>query len=70
MASRSVYVLFVIGLVFATLASTVLQLLSIEEGEYEKSQFTVSNLPTKENDRIRISNDLDHTFVFVQVSIQ
>lgn len=67
MVNRSVYVLFVIGLAIATLTSTILQLLSIEEGEYVKSQFISPNLATKDVDTVKISNDLDHLFVFVQV---
>lgn len=69
MASRSVYVLFVVGLVIATFTSMLLQLLSIEDGEYEKSQFVVPNLAIKETDSIRIADSIEHTFVFVQVFV-
>ena len=67
MVNRSVYVLFVVGLVIATLTSMVLQLLSIEEGEYKKNQFVVPGLATKDVDPIRIADSVDHLFVFAQV---
>ena len=69
MVNRSVYVLFVVGLVIATLTSMVLQLLSIEEGEYKKNQFIVPNLATKDLDRIRIADGVDHLFTFAQVGV-
>ena len=65
MVNRSVYILFVIGLILATFTSMVLQLLSIEEGEYLKSQFVVPNLASK--DLNPIDNSLDHLFTFIQV---
>lgn len=67
MVNRSVYVLFVVGLVIATLTSTVLQLLSIEEGEYRSNQFVVPNVASKDRDPIRIADSVDHVFTFVQV---
>lgn len=67
MVNRSVYVLFVVGLLIATLTSMVLQLLSIEEGEYKKNQFVVPNLATRDLDRIRIADGVDHLFTFAQV---
>ena len=67
MVNRSVYVLFVFGLVIATLTSTVLQLLSIEEGEYRKNQFVVPNLAAQDVDHIRIADSVDHLFTFVQI---
>jgi len=68
MASKVIYVLFTFGLVLATGISMILQILSLEEGEYEKSQFVVPNLAIKDLDPIRIGDDLEHTFVFVQIS--
>jgi hypothetical protein len=68
MLTRGVYLTFVAVLLSSTVVSLILQILSLEEGAYERAQLLNPNLPVEQHDSVQIDHQYRHIFPFMQVS--